>query len=85
MPTALTNIKIDGEWFDAGDDLSDLTDEQLDDLRAVGAVVEDDEDNPMDAPQPIIQGSSAANLQLEDDEDEIVHLDDDEEDDPEVP
>jgi len=66
MPKALTNINLDGSWIEAGSDLSDLTDEQLEQLRKDGAVLEDDEEIPDGV---VATGSTSADLHLASDED----------------
>lgn len=38
MPTAITNINVNGRWYDAGDDLSDCSEEELADLDQSEAV-----------------------------------------------
>lgn len=44
MATAITNIKHDGEWFDADSDVSDLPDDILASLAEQGAVELTDEE-----------------------------------------
>ena len=65
MPTAKHKINMgEGQVYEIGDDLGDLDEETLDELRLSDAVLEDDEDPDDEPEQDPNQGSSAANIQL---------------------
>jgi len=80
MPTAKHKINMgEGQVYEIGDDLGDLDEETLDELRLSDAVLEDDEDPDDEPEQDPNQGSSAANIQLPEGEGGIQESDQGEE------
>jgi hypothetical protein len=55
MPYAATNISVNGRWYDVGADLSDCSDEELEDLTSKDAVSK----NPLPEPE-VASGEDAS-------------------------